>query len=116
MKLLTYADRTVLIGDDAADTLLEFSAMLAETGHADSVVLNAIDSDGSDVVASFLLGSGTNLMAQSTSSTLPEPANDEGIAYMRGKLADLETPPSPQTNDTEVLPSTDELDGLPGLS
>ena len=113
MRLLTYADRSILIGDEAADTLLEFSALLAETGHADSVALNAIGSEGDDIVASFVLGSGTNLMAESTSSKLPEPGNDEGLEYMNNKLALLKSRPVIQPGDDEALPSAGELDGLP---
>jgi len=96
MKYLTYADQSVLIGDEAADTLLKFSALLAEKGHADAVSLNAIGSDGDAMVTSFVLGSGTNLMSASTTSTLPEPDNHDGIAYMNEKIALLVSPPTAQ--------------------
>jgi hypothetical protein len=101
MKHLTYADRSVLTGDEAADVLVEFSAVLAETGHADSVTLNALGDDGNAIVAKFVLGSGTNLMSASTTSQLPEPENGDAIAYMKEQIALLTLP-------TEAVPSDDE--------
>jgi hypothetical protein len=101
MKYLTYADQSVLIGDEAADTLLRFSALLAEKGHADAVSLNAIGNDGDAMVTSFVLGSGTNLMSASTSSTLPEPDNRAGLDYMNEKIALLVAPPAAQPTDEE---------------
>jgi hypothetical protein len=101
MKHLTYADQSVLIGDLAADTLIRFSALLAEKGHADAVSLNAIGNEGDSIVASFVLGSGTNLMSATTNSTIPEPDNAEGVEYMNRRIELLIAPPpvSPQNDD-----------------
>jgi hypothetical protein len=113
MKFLTYADRSVLIGNEAADTLIEYSAVLAEHGHADSVALNAIGADGDDIVASFVLGSGTNLMAESTSSKLPEPNNADGISYMKERLVDMSST-HPVQPDAEAIGDTKAFDTFPG--
>jgi hypothetical protein len=113
MKFLTYADRSVLIGDEAADILIEYSAVLAENGHADSVALNAIGGDGDDIVASFVLGSGTNLMAESTSSKLPEPNNTDGISYMKERLVDMSST-HPVQPDAEAISDTKAFDTFPG--
>jgi hypothetical protein len=111
MKHLTYADKSVLVGDEAADVIIEFSALLAETGHADAVVLHAIGSDGDEVTASFVLGSGTNLMAETTTSRLPEPNNTEMIAHMRGKIALYGSPPKAGP-DTDTWPVGDEYEAF----
>jgi hypothetical protein len=111
MKYLTYADRSVLIGDDAADLLVRYSAVLAETGHADSVALNVLSQDGDDIVASFVLGTGTNLMTASTSSKLPEPVNEDAVNYMKGKLDDLTSPHNIQP-DHEASTTDDTFDML----
>jgi hypothetical protein len=113
MKFLTYADRSVLIGNEAADTLIEYSARLAEHGHADSVALNAIGTDGDDIVASFVLGSGTNLMAESTSSKLPEPDNADGLGYMKEKLEEMSSTHTVKP-DAEAAGDTKAFDNFPG--
>jgi hypothetical protein len=112
MKELTYADKTVLVGDAAADTIVEYSALLAEKGHADSVVLNAIAESGELVVASFVLGSGTNLMATTTASDQRDPDNTEGIVSMRGAIDRLTTPVTVQPEDSPWL--EDRNFDLPG--
>ncbi len=104
MKHLTYADKSVLVGDEAADAIIQFSALLAEKGHADAVTLNAIGSDGDAVVASFVLGSGTNLMAETTTSSLPEPDNSEGVVYMKDKIDLLTSPPQIRPNADDWSP------------
>jgi hypothetical protein len=113
MKLLTYADRSVLIGDEAADTLIHYSALLADSGHADSVVLNALDADGDEIVASFVLGSGTNLMSATATSKLPEPSNVEGLNYLKQKIEALTSThniePDPEAKSTGSI-----FGGLPG--
>ena len=109
MKHLTYADRSVLTGDEAADLLVQFSALLAETGHADSVTLNALGTDGDAIVAKFVLGSGTNLMSASTTSKLPEPENSEALTYMTEQIALLTTPAAAVPSDSEWR-DTDHLD------
>jgi hypothetical protein len=109
MKHLTYADQSVLIGDKAADTLIRFSALLAEKGHADAVSLNAIGNEGAPIVASFVLGSGTNLMSATTSSTIPEPENDEGIEAMEQKIRLLLSPPLAEPESDE-WPAAEEFD------
>jgi len=109
MKHLTYADQSVLIGDEAADVLIRFSALLAEKGHADAVSLNAIGNEGDAIVASFVLGSGTNLMSATTNSTIPEPDNSEGIEFMTRKIELLISPPQASPNSDD-WPAAEEFD------
>jgi hypothetical protein len=86
MKHLTMADKSLLVGTEAADLLLEYAALIAQIGRGDSVVLRAIGVDGEPVEVTFLLNSGTVLLAESSRSDVPEPDNREAVEYMRGRL------------------------------
>jgi histidinol phosphatase-like enzyme len=63
MKHIMYAEKTLMIGDEAADLAIEYAAVLANHSKADTVKLNAFDADGDTVVATLLLNSGTNIIA-----------------------------------------------------
>lgn len=89
MKHITYGEKSLLLGDEAADLLLEYAAALTTAGRGDKVDLNAISSDGDAVLASFVLGQGVSIMAETTTSTVPGPANEEAIAYMTKQMAAL---------------------------
>jgi hypothetical protein len=90
MKHVTYADKSLMVGDDTADMLLQYAARLASAGVADTIDVHAISSDGDEVVATFLLGEGAPLMAETTNSTLPEPDNSEAVELMTDRLARLQ--------------------------
>jgi hypothetical protein len=93
MKHVTYAEKSLLVGDEAADVLLEYAAAVARTGGADTVSLTALGAEGNDVVATFLLGAGTILIAESANTTVEEPDNIAIVAHMRERIAVLSTPP-----------------------
>jgi hypothetical protein len=107
MKHVMMADKSLLIGDDAADTLVEYAALVARIGSGDSVTLRAIGVDGEEVAATFLLNSGTVMMAQSTFSNLPEPDNSENIAYMRSRISNFDGSGAQATHSDDPLPSSD---------
>lgn len=92
MKHITYADKSLLLGDDAADTLLEYAAALARHGSSDEVTVRAVSSDGDEVMAKFLLGAGAPLMAETAHSSLPEPNNANTVIDLRAQLDRLEHP------------------------
>jgi hypothetical protein len=48
MQHVTFADKSLLVGDDAALLLLEYAAAVAGNDEGDTVMLNAIGSDGDD--------------------------------------------------------------------
>jgi hypothetical protein len=102
VKHVTSVQKSLLIGDGAADTLAEYAAHLARLGSSDAVQLKAIGSDGDEVVATFLLNSGTALMVETTDSVLPEPDNADAIAYMVAQMSQFDI-------SAEAVP-TDELD------
>lgn len=91
MKHLTMADKSLLVGDDAADLLVRYAALLAKMQSGDTVTLLAYGVDGAEVEAMFLLNSGTTLMSESTQSELPEPDNADQVAYLRDKIAAFES-------------------------
>jgi hypothetical protein len=97
------ADKSLLIGDEAGDLLLEYAALLAQIGRGDSVRLRAIGADGDEVVAGFLLNSGTVMLIETSSSTLPEPDNSESVDYMRKRLDSY--------NSIDAVASLDEPGG-----
>jgi hypothetical protein len=63
MKHIMYAEKTLLIGDEVADLAVEYAAMLANHGKADTVTLHAFDADGDAIDATMLLNSGSNIVA-----------------------------------------------------
>lgn len=80
------ADKSLLVGDEAAGLLMRYAALLAQINRGDSLDLSAIGVDGEQVHVTFLLNSGTVLLAETSRSDLPEPDNSHAIRYMRGEL------------------------------
>jgi hypothetical protein len=83
MKHITFGDKSLLIGDEIADALLHYAAFLATEARGDTVEIHAISSDGDEVTASFLLGPGVTMMAETTHTQLPEPDNSEAMEYIK---------------------------------
>lgn len=86
MKNVTYAAKSLLMGDEAADLLVEYSALLVDQGGADTVEASAYSGDGDAVTVKLLLGEGAPLMSESTRSTLPEPDNVATVQYMKEQM------------------------------
>jgi hypothetical protein len=102
MKHVTYADKSVLVGDEAADTLTEYAALLARHESADTVTLHAYGADSDDVDATFVLDAGTILMSETTHSSIPEPDNSDEIMRMREQMLRLSSPNPVQPDDTTM--------------
>jgi hypothetical protein len=112
MKHVTYAQKSLLFGDEAADLLLEYAATLADSNSADTVQIRAFGVDGDEVLATFLLSDGIDLMAESTHSPLPEPDNAEAIEHMRARMAAAANHTSeskPTASDTADFGSLDDV-------
>ena len=108
MKHLTYADKGLLVGDEIADLLLQYSARLASSGVADTIDVHAFSSDGDEVTATFLLGEGAPLMAETTRSGLPEPDNSEAVQQITERIGRL----APTAVESEMDPETTALNDL----
>lgn len=92
MKHVTYGEKSVLMGDDAADTLLEYARLIADNGGADSVTLTSISPDGNTVETSFLLGPNTMMMVESTNSQIQPPDNEEAVSEMKDRIDAITRP------------------------
>ncbi|MGC5225284.1 hypothetical protein ACPW96_22175 [Micromonospora sp. DT81.3] len=100
MKHVTFGEKSLFVGDDAADTLLEYARVLSDTGAADTVTLRAISPDGNTVDASFLLNANTVLLTESTNSEVTPPDNTEAVRDMQDRI-DAITRPSAAIVDGE---------------
>lgn len=89
---LTVAEKSLLVGDEAAAALMHYAAHVGQLKTADTVHVRAIGIDGERVVATLLLNSGTVLAAETSRSDLPEPDNAELIAYVHTQMAQFDLP------------------------
>jgi hypothetical protein len=93
---LDYAGGRFLIGDEAANTLLDFASLLGKYETTDEVRLYTRSPSGEAGRSRFLIGPASQIVITTYSSDFEEPDNAEGIAWMRGKALALGTqlPPS----------------------
>jgi hypothetical protein len=103
MKHVTYAEKSLLVGDEMADALLQYAAQLACDGHADAVDVRAISGDGDEVMATFLVGGGAPLMAETSTTSLPEPDNVELVSRIRAEIARRRQPPGIEPEDAATF-------------
>jgi hypothetical protein len=101
MQHLTVDSKDLLIGDEAAEALTEYAALVAKHGTADRVKLRAFGSDGDEVTATIVLSAGTTILTETSHNSLPEPENGDAIAYIREQIRLLVTPPPPWAPETE---------------
>jgi hypothetical protein len=113
MKHVTFADKSLLVGDEAADLLMEYATLVASSGDADRVNLRAFGSDGQEVIATILLDQGTPLMAETSHSSMVEPDNAEAMEYLRERIRLMTSPRLAGPIDDHMIPQTSDLD-LPG--
>ncbi|MCW3493350.1 hypothetical protein [Microbacterium sp. SSM24] len=105
MKHVTFADKSLLMGDAAAEALLEYARLIADTHGADSVTLKSISSDGNTVDASFLLNANTVLLIESTNSDVVAPDNRAATQEMQERIDAISRPASAQPE--EPWPASD---------
>lgn len=96
MKHVTFADKSLLMGDDAADTLMEYARLIADTQHADTVTLSSISTDGNTVDVSFLLNSNTVLVIETTNSATEPPGNGPAVREMQARIDAITRPVNAQ--------------------
>ena len=99
MKLINYAESTWLLGDEAADILIEYSVLMARGSSADAVEITALDRDGGPQTVSLVLGPATMLTVQGTESEFAEPENADAVTGVRAKIAAITTPPMVTPSD-----------------
>ncbi|MFF9565222.1 hypothetical protein ACF1AJ_17885 [Leifsonia sp. NPDC014704] len=98
MKHVTFAEKSLLIGNEAADLLMQYARLISERGGSDVVTVRAIGVDGNAVDASFLLNSATVLMVESASTDATEPDNHEAVEYLRNRTEELSQPFGPPSD------------------
>ncbi|MHA7987383.1 hypothetical protein ACX9R5_16425 [Rathayibacter sp. CAU 1779] len=92
MKELIFCGTPVLIGDEAADTLVAYAATLNRVGRSDNVELRALTTEGHDISVRYLLNSAATLMTQSTTMAALEPNNRQSVRYMKAAQHRLDPP------------------------
>jgi len=107
MKHVMFAEKSLLMGDEVADCLLEYAQLLAANSTADTVTVRAISPDGNTIDAAFLLNAASVMMAESTNSTVEAPPNDEAVQYMQERIDRLLHPPSAQPETANSDPDYD---------
>jgi hypothetical protein len=110
VKHVVFAEKSLLMGDDAADLLLEYARLLGETSHVDTVSIRAIGSDGNTVDVGFLLNVSSVMVVESTNSTVEPPGNDEAVRYMQARIDYLTRPPSAPVDDAHDILHLDDFD------
>jgi hypothetical protein len=110
MKHVTFGEKSLLMDDETADWLIEYATALGVAGSSDHVTVSAVGADGNEVVATFLLNGGTELMAESSTSEMQPPANEEAVRYMQERTSALRNPPPAQPE--EEAPGQDDLADL----
>lgn len=90
MKELVFSGRAMLVGDAAADAMVEYSAVLARAGRADTVELRAIGTAGRELRAFFALTAATAVMAQTSDYAGPEPDNADTVDYIDAQIHRLD--------------------------
>lgn len=88
-----YAEKSLLMGDEVVDLMMEYAVLLARKGSADSVSVQAIGADGDEVTATFLVGPASIMVSESARSTLPVPENAPAISYLKEQIGLIREPP-----------------------
>lgn len=95
MKHLQFGTKSLFVGDEAADALVDYAAHVAQLQTGDRVDLRGFSSEGNRITTTFLLNAGTDLVAESTN--LPFDADDadnvDAVAYMQSRVRELEISP-----------------------
>jgi hypothetical protein len=109
MKHVMFAEKSLLMGDEVADCLLEYARLLAENSRADSVTIRAISPDGNTIDAAFLLNAATVMMIESTNSTVEPPGNEEAVKYMQDRIDQILHPPTARAEEAAGVRDYDLL-------
>jgi hypothetical protein len=96
MKIIHYAGDELMTGDDIADAVVQYAETLAVHETSASVEIPIVMENGDIVVASFLLGPASQLVAVPADSDLPDPVDRkllERILHERAVLDDRSAHP-----------------------
>ena len=99
---MNFGTKSFLLDDDTADTLMEYAALITASGDAETVILNALGSDGDNIEVQLLLSAGAPLVAETASAELPVPDNTDVVEHMKAAIARSREPHMirPETADS----------------
>jgi hypothetical protein len=89
MKQIRYGERTWLVGDTTADTLMDYAAALARADSAEHVALTVLDVNGAQEHLDLLIGPATMMTAEDGGDEFAEPDNSAMDESMRASTEDL---------------------------
>jgi len=101
MRRIRYSGDTVLLGDEAADALMDYAARLARDDSAVSLAIRAIDDRGVENAVDILVGPATMMTATHVESDLPEPDNSAMVAELARRFSLLDAPPPVQASEPQ---------------
>ncbi|MCU1404421.1 MAG: hypothetical protein JWQ43_724 [Glaciihabitans sp.] len=112
MKHVTFAEKSLIMGDEVTELLLRYTVLLSKNGSADTVEVAAVGADGGEVMATLVLDMGSALMAESVVTSQPEPDNTVAIAYVRSRIDAFDRPQYPISEPADTVPraSYDEFE------
>lgn len=93
MKRVMYSEKSLLMGDEVVNLMMEYAVVLARTSSADQIDVEAITAEGERVTATFLMGPATIMVAETTQSSYPEPENGAVVSYLREQIGLIKEPP-----------------------
>jgi hypothetical protein len=111
MKRINYAEVSYLVGDDVADLLVRYTARLASSQQGDAVEVHVLGPDGNAETASFALGPGITMTAETTRSELDEPDNTATVAYLDEAMRRLTPTPVVAMTPEDLRAMADVFDG-----
>jgi hypothetical protein len=92
MKHISFANKSLLVGDELAYVLLEYRTLLAERAEADIVEVRVLDSDGIIASETVPLEAAVPLRMESASVSFCEPDNADALAYLRRRIWSMTSP------------------------
>jgi hypothetical protein len=93
MKHISFANKSLLVGDDLAYVLLDYWALLAERADADIVEVRVLNTEGIVSSETVPLEAAVPLRVEPASLPFCEPDNADALAYLRRRIWSMTSPP-----------------------
>jgi hypothetical protein len=102
----------LLVGDEIADALTEYAAMVARIHQGDRVKIKALSAVGELTEVTVVFTNATAMVAETVHSELPEPENQEAIDYLRQQSMAISNIPGALADALDERSRAQELDQL----
>ena len=110
MKHVTIGEKSLLMDDETADTLLEYARLIGDASAADTVTVNAIGPDGNTIEVGILLNTSTNLIVESTNTEVVPPDNSAVVREMRDRIDAILRPATARPDESWSDPDYDSTE------